>query len=110
MPTPVAALLNNPEMTFNLGRKAANGSRLLLKVISGPEPFAHQCLGLMPLPMNRAANRRGVAAGEFPEAVSLPQPENDSSQGRAIVTPRPFSTVRRLIWCDCAFMTSTPLR
>ena len=69
--------------------------------MSAPEPFAHQFFGLMPLPMNRAANRLGVAEGRVPEAVSLPQTGSDSSQGRAIVTPTPFSNVRRVSLCGC---------
>src|SRR3954469_12627197 len=77
MPTPVACLLNNPEMTFNRDRNADNGSRLLLRSMSAPEPWADQFLGLMPLPMNRAANRWGGADGG-PEPGSLPQPVIDS--------------------------------
>src|SRR5438105_777779 len=92
MPTPVACLLNNPDTTFILDRNGAIGSRLLLSSMSEPEPFAHQFLGLTPLPMNSAANRRGAAA-----AGSAPQTGSDSSQGRAIVTPTPRSIVRRLM-------------
>src|SRR5947209_14682552 len=97
MPTPVACLLNKPMITFSRGRSADNGSRLLLSCMSAPEPLAHQFLGLMPLPMNRAANRCGCAEGDVRETVSLPQPESDSSQGRPIVKPTPFSKVRRVI-------------
>src|SRR5437764_14654366 len=104
MPTPVACLLNNPEMTFSRGRSDNNGSRLLLSCMSAPEPFAHQLLGLMPLPMNRAANRCGCPEGDAREADSLPQPERDSSQGRPIVTPTPRRKVRRLSLCDCGFI------
>src|SRR5690242_6562494 len=106
MPTPVAALLNNPEMTFNRGRSEDSGSRLLLKCMSGPEPLAHQWGGLMPLPINRAANRLG-GVEEAPAADSLPQTGSDSSQGSAIVTPTPFSKVRRLILCDCDVIVCT---
>src|SRR5260370_29288169 len=95
MPTPVACLLNSPEMTLSRGRSGASGSRLLLSAMSAPAPLADQFLGLMPLPMNRAANRLGGAAGGVREADSLPQPDSDSSQGRAIVTPMPLSRVRR---------------
>src|SRR6185437_1663177 len=104
MPTPVACLLNKPEMTFKRGRREDKGSRLLLNCISAPEPFAHQFLGLMPLPMNRAANRRGGEEAAAPEGDSLPQTGIDSSHGRAIVTPTPLSSVRRLILCDCGFV------
>src|SRR5262245_27296858 len=92
MPTPVACLLNNPDTTFKRDRNGVIGSRLLLNSMLVPAPFAHQCLGLMPLPMNRAANRRGAAA-----AGSAPQTGSDSSHGSAIVTPTPLSNVRRLI-------------
>src|SRR5216684_4082313 len=79
MPTPVACLLNNPERTFNRGRREDNGSRLLLNCMSEPDPFAHQCFGLMPFPMNRAANRCGGAAGDgVAEAEELPQTGSDS--------------------------------
>src|SRR6516162_926511 len=97
MPTPVAALLNNPEMTFNRGRRDDNGSRLLLNCMAEPEPFAHQCLGLTPLPMNRAANRWGGDATGVPEGESLPRASIDSSHGRPTVTPTPVRNVRRLI-------------
>src|SRR5262245_44882103 len=97
MPTPVAALLNKPETTFSRGRREARGSRLLLSSMSAPDPLAHQCLGLTPLPMNRAAKRRGCADADGDEGASLPQPDIDSSQGRAIVTPMPLSKARRVI-------------
>src|SRR4051794_32810691 len=94
MPTPVAALLNRPETTFKRERNGASGSRLLLNCMSAPAPFAHQCSGLTPLPMNRTAKRCG---GSVVEVESLPQTGSDSSQGRAIVTPRPRRRVRRLM-------------
>jgi len=64
MPTPVAFLLNSPVMTFSFGRSKASGCRLLLSSIVAPLPLAHQLFGLMPLPMNRAANRLGKVALE----------------------------------------------
>src|SRR6516162_4304133 len=97
IPTPVACLLNSPETTFNRGRKGDRGSRLLLSSMSAPDPLAHQCLGLTPLPMNRAANRCGGA--ELDGDDSLPPSGSDSSQGRPIVKPMPLSRVRRLILC-----------
>src|SRR5690349_11945110 len=106
MPTPVAALLKSPEITFNRVRWAVNGSRLLLNCMSAPEPFAPQCGGLMPLPMNSDANRFGAA--DAPEADSPARNGIDSSQGRAIVTPTPLSKVRRLIFVECAFIVSIP--
>src|SRR5215475_293122 len=105
MPTPVACLLNNPEMTFSRGRSEARGSRLLLNSMSAPEPLAHQCLGLMPLPMNRAAKRWGGEGVE--EDDLLPQTGSDSSQGRAMVTPTPVRKVRRQGLDDCEVMVST---
>src|SRR5258708_40119670 len=95
MPTPVACLLNSPEMTFKRGRSESNGSRLLLNSMSAPDPLADQFLGLTPLPMNRAANRCGCGAEGAPEGDSLPQPDSDSSQGSAIVTLMPCRRVRR---------------
>src|SRR5580704_6011677 len=83
MPTPVACLLNKPEMTFKRGRSEAKGSRLLLNCMSAPDPLAHQFGGLMPLPMNRAANRLGDGEVGVPGADSLPQTDIDSSHGRA---------------------------
>src|SRR5207248_2514752 len=85
MPTPVAALLNKPEMTFSRGRSDDNGSSVLLSCMSARETLAHQFLGLMPLPMKRAANRRGCAAWDEREPDSLPATGIDSSQGRPIV-------------------------
>src|SRR5262245_26400277 len=94
MPTPVACLLNRPEMTLSRGRNSDRGSRLLLSSMSEPDPLAHQCLGLMPLPMNRAAKRWG--GEEVADDDLLPQTGSDSSQGRAMVTPTPVRKVRRV--------------
>src|SRR6185503_10418797 len=94
MPTPTAGLLNSPLMTFSFLRNGASGSSVLLNSISAPAPLAHQCLLLMPLPMNSAAKRFG---GVF-AAGSAPQTGTDSSQGKAIVTPTPRRKVRREIW------------
>src|SRR5258708_38472304 len=102
MPTPVACLLNSPETTLSRGRSDANGSRLLLSSMSAPEPLAHQFLGLMPLPMNRAAKRWGYTVAA--PAGSPLKPDIDSSHGRAMVTPRPFSRVRRLIPLERGFV------
>src|SRR5438445_6336664 len=99
MPTPVACLLNRPETTLSRERNGASGSRLLLSSMSAPDPLADQLLGLMPLPMKRAAKRFGGAAGGAPEGASPPQPERDSSQGRAMVTPTPRRRARRVnLW------------
>src|SRR6516162_3390835 len=89
MPTPVAALLNNPEMTFKRDRKGAIGCRLLLNSMSAPELFAHQCGGQMPLPMNSTANRLGAVAAAVPVVDSPARNGIDSSHGRARVTPTP---------------------
>ena len=70
--------------------------------MSVPAPFAHQFGGLMPLPMNRAAKRRGYFAEEVRGTGSPPQPESDSSQGRPSVTPTPRRNVCRLVSFDCA--------
>ena len=61
MPTPVAFLLKSPEMTFSFARNGSMGSSDLLSSMSLPAPLADQCLGLIPLPMKRAANRCGKA-------------------------------------------------
>src|SRR5262245_4176360 len=91
MPTPVADLLNKPLMTLSRARNGLSGSRLLESSISAPLPFALQFLGLMPLPMNSAANRFGGSAFSAPRAPS----GNASSHGSATVTPTPRRTVRR---------------
>src|SRR6266852_2189432 len=110
MPTPVACLLNNPEMTFSRGRNDFKGSRLLLNSMSAPDPFADQFLGLMPLPMNRAAKRWGGMDAGAPDAALVPQTGIDSSHGRAMVTPTPVRKVRRVMLCDRGFiMTLTKL-
>src|ERR1700722_4090745 len=106
MPTPVACLLNNPETTFNRDRREARGSRLLLNCMSAPDPFAHQCGGLMPFPRNRAAKRWGGADEGALEADLLPQTGIDSSQGRPIVTPAPARKVRRVMVFEREFMGS----
>jgi hypothetical protein len=62
-----------------------------------PEPSADQLLGLMPFPMNRAANRFGGGGTDLPEADSLPATGSDSSQGSPSVTPTPVRNLRRVI-------------
>src|SRR6266702_1771291 len=96
-------------MTFKRGRSGFNGSRLLLNSMSAPEPFAHQFLGLMPLPMNRAARRWGGVEAGVPEAALVPQTGIDSSQGRAMLTPTPVRKVRREIVCECGFLMAVPV-
>jgi len=95
-------------MTFSRGRSEDRGSRLLLNSMSAPVPFAHQFLGLMPLPMNRAANRLGGEEAAAPEVDSLPSSGIASSHGMAIVTPTPLSNARRLILFACEFIISIP--
>src|SRR5262249_7449648 len=75
---------------------------------SAPEPFAPQFFGLIPLPMNRAANRWGCAAWDERATDSLPSTGMDSSQGRPIVTPTPVRNVRLLILCGSEFIVSLP--
>ena len=93
-------------MTLSFGRNAASGSRLLLNSISAPDPRADQWLGLMPLPMNRAAKRLGGAVADVPESAEFPKRGIDSSQGRAMETPAPRSNVRRVNFCSLGFMIS----
>src|SRR5262249_21218259 len=95
MPTPVACLLKSPEMTFSLGRSDCSGSRLLPSVMSAPEPLAAQLGGLMPLPMNSAAKRLGCAVAAV--EADCPRPNGiASSHGRAIETPTPWRSLRRV--------------
>src|SRR5436190_7763027 len=98
MPTPVACLLKRPVMKFIFLFNGAIGSRLLPSSMFAPEPFAHQCFELMPLPMNNAANRFGNGPGVPSLAGSAPQTGIDSSHGRAIATPTPRRNVRREVW------------
>src|SRR5262245_20040621 len=98
MPTPVACLLNRPEITFSFVLNGANGSRLLLNSISWPTPLAHQWLGLIPLPMKSAANRLGGLGANSAATGSLLQTGTDSSQGKPIVTPAPRRNMRRERW------------
>src|SRR5215831_6809456 len=95
MATPVAALVNKPETTFSFVLKGVSGSRLLLSVMSAPEPLAHQWSALMPLPMKRAAKRFGKAGAAPPAAGSPAQTGSDSSHGKAIAAPTPRRRVRR---------------
>src|SRR5579863_9792718 len=97
MPTPVACLLNSPVMTLSRVLKGASGARVLLNSMSAPAPWADQFLGLIPLPMNRAAKRRGRRP-DTAAAGSSPQTGSDSSHGSAIATPAPRRSVRRLIF------------
>src|SRR5438552_1737105 len=110
MPTPVACLLNRPEITFILAANGCIGSRHLLSSISLPEPLAHQLLGLMPLPMKSAAKRRGrlfaaaLAVAAPVAAGTAPQTGIDSNQGKAMATPTPLRTARRETCCDFEVM------
>ena len=83
------------------GLERRQGLEALAQLHVEPEPLAHQWSGLIPLPMKSAANRAGKAWAA-PAAASPPHTGSDSSQGRAIATPAPRSTVRRLIrgWTD----------
>src|SRR3954467_8601350 len=82
-------------MTLILALRGARGSRVLLSSIEAPEPFADQCSGLMPQPMNSAANRLGHANGTPAATGVAPQTGTDSSHGSAMVTPTPRRNVRR---------------
>src|SRR5436305_1577221 len=81
MPTPVACLLNRPLTTLILPRRSLSGWRLRPSSIPSPEPFAHQCSGLIPQPMNSAANRFGHGAGTPPAIGALPL--EAAGEGRA---------------------------
>src|SRR5262245_16775451 len=59
-----------------------------------PSPFAHHSRLWKPLPEKRQAKRTGGSDEAF-FGFSSPQTESDSSQGRAIETPRPRRKVRR---------------
>src|SRR5438876_332167 len=94
-PTSVALLLKRPVMKFIFVFSGAIGSRLLPSSISAPEPLAHQCLELIPLPMNNAAKRLGKGPEVGSLDGSMPQTGIDSSHGRAIATPTPRRNLRR---------------
>ena len=87
-------------MTFSFDLSGSIGWSVLLNSISAPVPFAHQCSGLTPQAMNNAANRFGAVG--TPSGVEDVSPHTgiDSSQGRAIATPAPRSSVRRET-CNC---------
>src|SRR4051812_4052478 len=96
MPFPVAFLLNRPWMTLTLPLIGSSGFSDLLSSKVEPEPFAHQCSGLMPVPMNRTPKRFGARGKPVSAARAVaPKPESDSSHGSAIVTPTPRKKVRR---------------
>src|SRR3954467_10331052 len=107
MPTPTAGRLNRPLITFNFVLNGASGSSVLPKDISAPAPFAHQCLLLMPLPMNTAAKRCGyrregtggvsgpAGDGEGEPVDSRARSGSESKNGSAISTPAPRRERRR---------------
>src|SRR5437773_8708327 len=97
MPTPVACLLKRPVTKFILVLSGAIGSRLLPNSMSAPDPFAHQCFELTPLPINNAAKRLGNGPGVSFVTGAAPQTGIDSSQGSAMATPVPRRNVRREI-------------
>src|SRR5579872_3075511 len=82
-------------MTFSLVLNGSSGWRLLLSSIAAPSPFAHQCSGLMPVPMNWTTNRFGGALAAF--GAAAPQTGRDSSHGSPTTTPAPRRNMRREI-------------
>ena len=90
---PPACWLNRPLMTLSLSLYGASGSRLAPSSIAAPSPFAHQCGGEMPSPMNMQANRCGDRLRAV--AVSSPHRCVDSSHGSATDSPNPLSKTRR---------------
>src|SRR5438552_3358486 len=104
MPTPVACLLKSPVMKFIFVFNGSIDCRLLPNSISAPEPLAHQCCELIPLPMNNAAKRFGNGLDAASRAGPAPQTGIDSSHGSAIATPTPRRNVRREARLQVAIM------
>src|SRR5215472_18801640 len=78
-------------MTLILCLIGSRGSSVLLSFISAPEPPEPQWSSFTPLPMNSTAKRLGRTG-----AALSANPESEPSHGRAMVTPAPRSTVRRV--------------
>src|ERR1043166_2326333 len=71
--------------------------------MSAPDPFAHQCCELIPLPMNNVAKRLGSGPGRVLFEGVAPHTGIDSSQGSAMVTPTPRRNLRLESWKRRAF-------
>src|SRR5579871_1672644 len=95
IPTPVEGLLKSPLMTLRRVLSGSSGCRLLLSSMLAPSPFAHQLLGLMPVPINWTTKRLGGALGACGASAAAPQTGTDSSHGSAMTTPAPRRNIRR---------------
>ena len=82
-------------MTSSFSRNGSSGWSTLPSSMVRPEPLAHHSLLWNPLPEKRQANRTGGWLETSRPAGVSPQTRTDSSQGRAIETPRPRSIARR---------------
>src|SRR5687768_7106633 len=82
-------------MKSSFSRKSASGASTWPSSIARPSPLAHHSLPWKPLPANSTASRTGASLAAGLPLASSPQTFSDSSQGKAIVTPRPRSIVRR---------------
>src|SRR4051812_6380962 len=80
-------------MNSSFSFSGATGASTWPNAIVEPSPLAHHSLPWKPLPENSAAKRTGASLPDAPLGSSLQA--SDSSHGSAMVTPRPFSMVRR---------------
>ena len=82
-------------MNRTFSRKSSSGWSTLPSFRFFPSPLAVHSVLWKPLPPKSTAIRTGGSLDRDAPAGSSPQTGSDSSQGSAIVTPRPRSTERR---------------
>src|SRR6266540_726329 len=81
-------------------RKSASGASTFPSSSCRPSPRAHHSFEWKPFPEKSTASRTGASPAFALPRGSSAQTRSDSSQGRAMLTPRPRSIVRRenLVW------------
>ena len=91
----VASSLYSPRMNSVFSRKSSSGWSTLPSFRPFPSPLADHSVLWKPLPPKSTASRTGGSLARDAPPGASPQTGSDSSQGSAIVTPRPRSTERR---------------
>ena len=94
MPHPRALGLYSPRIKRSFSLNDSSGASTRPNSNWPSDSLAHQCFLTNPLPAKTQANRTGGSLDEL-KAVSSPYADIDSSQGRAMLAPKPRRIVRR---------------
>src|SRR5947209_7497836 len=102
MPRPMAPLLKRPWITLILLFNGSRGESVLLSFMPSPDPSLPHWSSLTPQPRKITPKRFGNAPAPAVAALAA----NDSSHGRAMVTPAPRRIARRAIRWEEDFVES----